>query len=178
MEVSSHALALHRTAGVRFAVAVFTNLTQDHLDFHADMEDYFLAKRTLFVAEAQAGRAGPAERGPRARPAVVNVDDPYGARLAAELRDLPGARLATFSPSGAAEADLRAVGVTFDLSGSRFRCLGPTGEVDVRILLPGHFNVENALAAMAACHAARRADPRRPRMPWRAPAGSRGASSR
>ncbi len=152
MEVSSHALALHRTAGVRFAVAVFTNLTQDHLDFHADMEAYFLAKRTLFVAKPQAGRAGPAERGPRARPAVVNVDDPYGARLAAELRDLPGVRLATFSPSGAAEADLRAVGVAFDLSGSRFRCLGPTGEVDVRILLPGHFNVENALAAMGACH--------------------------
>ena len=74
MEVSSHALALERTAGVHFAVAVFTNLTQDHLDFHADMEEYFGAKRNLFMTSA------------RPPAAVVNLDDPYGARLAAELR--------------------------------------------------------------------------------------------
>src|SRR3954452_15082629 len=73
MEVSSHALALHRADAIHWAVAVFTNLTQDHLDFHADMEDYFLAKRRLF------------EAGPRV--AIVNVDDDYGARLAAELPD-------------------------------------------------------------------------------------------
>ena len=79
MEVSSHALAQKRTDGVRFAVAVFTNLTQDHLDFHSDMEDYFGAKRLLFV---------PADGG-HTRPdvAVVNVDDRYGARIAAELRE-------------------------------------------------------------------------------------------
>src|SRR5688572_28431107 len=71
MEVSSHALALHRADAIHWAVAVFTNLTQDHLDFHADMEEYFLAKRRLF------------EAGPRAM--VINVDDPYGARLAAEF---------------------------------------------------------------------------------------------
>jgi UDP-N-acetylmuramoyl-L-alanyl-D-glutamate--2,6-diaminopimelate ligase len=150
MEVSSHALALKRTAGVRFAVGVFTNLTQDHLDFHADMEDYFLAKRGLF---AVAGKSGPGALVPQAEVAVVNVDDPYGARLADELRDLPEARLLTFSPRGAPRADLRALDVAFDLSGSRFRCLGPTGEVEVRMPLPGHFNVENALAAMGACEA-------------------------
>jgi len=71
MEVSSHALELRRTDGVRFAVRVFTNLTQDHLDFHSDMEHYFLAKRRLFE-----GPGGPA---------IVNVDDDYGRRLAAEL---------------------------------------------------------------------------------------------
>src|SRR3954468_11465194 len=86
MEVSSHALALHRADAIHWAVAVFTNLTQDHLDFHPTMEDYFLAKRRLFDA------------GPEV--AVINVDDPYGARLAGELPDAvtigidsPGARL-------------------------------------------------------------------------------------
>ncbi len=114
MEVSSHALALDRTAGVRFAVAVFTNLTQDHLDFHGDMEEYFEAKRAVLlggarsrgrqrrrrvrsVAEAGSpglprrhggvlrGQAGAVLLGAGA--AVVNVDDAYGARLAAELRE-------------------------------------------------------------------------------------------
>ena len=140
MEVSSHALALGRTAGVRFAVAVFTNLTQDHLDFHRDMEEYFEAKRALFSSAAPGA-------------AVVNVDDPYGARLAAELREDPRARLLTFSPGGSEGADLRALDVAFDSSGSRFRCLGPEGEVVVRTALPGHFNVENSLAALAACEA-------------------------
>jgi UDP-N-acetylmuramoyl-L-alanyl-D-glutamate--2,6-diaminopimelate ligase len=134
MEVSSHALALKRTAGVHFAVAVFTNLTQDHLDFHADMEDYFGAKRLLFSSAPGS--------------AAVNVDDPYGSRLAAELREEAGGRLLTFSPSGAEGADLRAVDVAFDATGSRFRCLGPDTEVAVRTALPGHFNVENALAAL------------------------------
>ena len=72
MEVSSHALELHRADAIHFAAAIFTNLTQDHLDFHGTMEDYFPAKRRLF------------EPG-RARRRVINVDDPYGARLAAEL---------------------------------------------------------------------------------------------
>src|SRR5919109_3356150 len=70
MEVSSHALELRRVEGIRFALAAFTNLTQDHLDFHADMEEYFQAKRRLFIADS-------AER------AVVNLDDPYGERLVA-----------------------------------------------------------------------------------------------
>ena len=130
MEVSSHALALGRADGVRFAVAAFTNLTQDHLDFHTDMEDYFQAKRLLF-SSGQADRA------------LVNIDDPYGARLAAEFDGL------TFSPSGAEAADFRALRVSFDAAGSRFVCVGPDGRrADVATALPGHFNVENALCAI------------------------------
>ena len=141
MEVSSHALALERTAGVRFAVAVFTNLTQDHLDFHADMEEYFLAKRQLFFSSPLPGTA------------VVNVDDPFGTRLVAELREAGEPPVLTFSASGADGADFRAAEVSFDAAGSRFRCLGPGGEARVRMPLPGHFNVENALGAIGACHA-------------------------
>jgi UDP-N-acetylmuramoyl-L-alanyl-D-glutamate--2,6-diaminopimelate ligase len=139
MEVSSHALALERTAGVRFAVAVFTNLTQDHLDFHRDMEDYFEAKRGLFGSSPGA--------------AVVNVDDAYGARLAADLEAAGQVRLATISPSGASGAGYRALDASFDATGSRFRCAGPHGDVWVRTTLPGHFNIENSLAALAACEA-------------------------
>ena len=106
MEVSSHALALHRVDAVHFELALFTNLTQDHLDFHADMEDYFLSKRRLF------------EMGPRF--ALVNVDDPYGRRLAEEFECL------TFSAEGA-EADFSARDVTFDTSGAGFRvAISPT----------------------------------------------------
>jgi len=130
MEVSSHALALHRVDAVRFELALFTNLTQDHLDFHADMEDYFRSKRRLL-----------AELGPEA--AVVNVDDPYGRRLAGEFECL------TFSAEGA-EADFSARDVSFDASGASFTVAGPEGETAVRTLMPGHFNVANALGAFAA----------------------------
>jgi UDP-N-acetylmuramoyl-L-alanyl-D-glutamate--2,6-diaminopimelate ligase len=130
MEVSSHALALNRADRIRFKTAAFTNLTQDHLDFHTDMEDYFQAKRRLFVA------AG-AERH------VVNLDDTYGVRLVAELD------CDTFSAAGAAEADYRATKLAFDARGSRFRCVGPDGEVEVSLPLPGTFNVANALCAIA-----------------------------
>ncbi len=135
MEVSSHALFLHRTDAIHFEVAVFTNLTQDHLDFHDDMEDYFVAKRALFEPDGDPPKA-----------AVVNVDDPYGRRLAADIDCL------TFSASGA-EAQFRAVDVSFDLTGSRFRCITPDGEVLVAMPLPGDFNVQNALAATAAASA-------------------------
>jgi UDP-N-acetylmuramoyl-L-alanyl-D-glutamate--2,6-diaminopimelate ligase len=132
MEVSSHALALNRVASVGFDVAVFTNLTQDHLDFHADMEEYFQAKRFLFTSGQAAS-------------ALVNVDDPFGRRLADEVESR------TFSASGAEGAAYRARGVVFDASGSRFTCEGPGGYIDVRLPLPGHFNVENALAALGTC---------------------------
>jgi UDP-N-acetylmuramoyl-L-alanyl-D-glutamate--2,6-diaminopimelate ligase len=130
MEVSSHALALRRADGIRFAVAAFTNLTQDHLDFHADMDDYFLAKRRLF-------ESGRSERG------VINLDDPYGDRLAAEFEAL------TFSARGDERADYRALGPWFGPSGARFRCLAPEGEAEVALPLPGRFNIENALCAIA-----------------------------
>jgi UDP-N-acetylmuramoyl-L-alanyl-D-glutamate--2,6-diaminopimelate ligase len=128
MEVSSHALALHRSDSIHYEVALFTNLTQDHLDFHADMEDYFRAKRRLF------------EMGPRH--AIVNLDDPYGRRLAEEFDAL------TFSADGR-EADFSARDAEFDSSGARFT----VGGVEVRTRLPGHFNVANALAAFAAAGA-------------------------
>ncbi|HET7590220.1 MAG TPA: UDP-N-acetylmuramoyl-L-alanyl-D-glutamate--2,6-diaminopimelate ligase [Solirubrobacterales bacterium] len=128
MEVSSHALTLHRADAIHFEVAVFTNLTQDHLDFHADMEDYFLAKRKLF------------EMGPKV--AIVNVDDPYGRRLAGEFE------CRTFSAAGA-EADYSARDVEFDASGSSFGL----GKMRLRSALPGHFNVANALGAFAAAEA-------------------------
>ncbi|HSI81930.1 MAG TPA: UDP-N-acetylmuramoyl-L-alanyl-D-glutamate--2,6-diaminopimelate ligase [Solirubrobacterales bacterium] len=130
IEVSSHALALRRTEGIRFAVATFTNLTQDHLDFHVDMEDYFQAKRRLFV-------------GDRAERKVVNLDDPYGERLVAELDCV------TFSAAGDPRADYRASEVSFDASGARFRCAGPGCEELVELPLPGRFNVENALATIS-----------------------------
>jgi UDP-N-acetylmuramoyl-L-alanyl-D-glutamate--2,6-diaminopimelate ligase len=141
MEVSSHALAYGRTAGIKFDVKVFTNLTQDHLDFHSDMEDYFLSKRRLFRTEGDGG----------ASTAVVNVDDEYGRRLAAELGDA-GAELLTFSARGE-DADFRATDVEFDAGGTRFRCHAPGRAVDVATPLPGHFNVENSLAALGATHA-------------------------
>jgi UDP-N-acetylmuramoyl-L-alanyl-D-glutamate--2,6-diaminopimelate ligase len=129
MEVSSHAMTLHRADAIHFEVAIFTNLTQDHLDFHADMEDYFLAKRKLFEAEGTKVR-------------IVNVDDPYGRRLASEFECL------TFSAEGA-EADYSAREVAFDASGASFA----VGELQLRTGLPGHFNVANALGAFAAAEA-------------------------
>ena len=129
MEVSSHALELRRADGIHFACRVFTNLTQDHLDFHPTMEDYFLAKRRLFAPEA--GGA-----------AIVNVDDPYGRRLADEL---DGAiTYAVESP-----ADYRARNVRFDAAGSSFACETPEGSLELSTRLPGLFNVQNALAAVA-----------------------------
>ncbi len=130
MEVSSHALELGRVAGIRFACRVFTNLTQDHLDFHETMDAYFAAKRRLFDDGG---------------PAVVNVDDEYGRRLAAEVD------ATTFAIDR--DADYRALDVDFDLMGSRFRCGTPDGELELTSPLPGLFNVQNVLAAVAAAHA-------------------------
>ena len=131
MEVSSHALVLHRADAIHFDTAVFTNLSQDHLDFHAGMEEYYEAKRLLF------------EAGPRA--AAVNADDSYGRRLAGEVGCL------TFSAQGA-EADFRATGVRTDSSGAAFTAETPDATVEVRTRLPGDFNVSNTLAALAAAH--------------------------
>ena len=147
MEVSSHALALHRADAIHFDVKVFTNLTQDHLDFHADMEEYFAAKRMLFTAEGGAP-ALVVDGGV----SVINVDDSYGRRLADELRANEPEGLVTFSAAGG-DADYSAREVAFDASGSTFACATPAGEVEVRTPLPGDFNVANALAALAAAHA-------------------------
>jgi UDP-N-acetylmuramoyl-L-alanyl-D-glutamate--2,6-diaminopimelate ligase len=147
MEVSSHALVLHRADAIHFAVKVFTNLSQDHLDFHADMEDYFAAKRLLFAGEGGAPLIE-LEGGL----SVLNVDDPYGRRLADELSCGEGGECITYSAAGA-DADLSARDVSFDAGGSRFRCLSPEGELEVATALPGDFNVSNALAALSVAHA-------------------------
>jgi UDP-N-acetylmuramoyl-L-alanyl-D-glutamate--2,6-diaminopimelate ligase len=150
MEVSSHAMALRRADAIEFEVALFTNLTQDHLDFHADMEDYFGAKRKLFEADP--------------RTSIVNVDDPYGRRLAEEFECV------TFSAEGG-EADYVARDVSFDAAGAQFTIALPEqgprrrkhtdmegnrpsgGEIAVRTGMPGHFNVANALGAFVAATA-------------------------
>jgi UDP-N-acetylmuramoyl-L-alanyl-D-glutamate--2,6-diaminopimelate ligase len=134
MEVSSHALALGRVAGTSFEVAVFTNLSQDHLDFHQDMDSYFAAKAQLFTPGY-------------ARSAVINVDDARGRRLANRAA-IP---ITTYSAGGLSEADWRAADVRCGADGSTFQVVGPGGvEADASITLPGPFNVANALAAIVA----------------------------
>ncbi|HWC26896.1 MAG TPA: UDP-N-acetylmuramoyl-L-alanyl-D-glutamate--2,6-diaminopimelate ligase [Solirubrobacteraceae bacterium] len=134
MEVSSHALELHRADAIHWAAAIFTNLTQDHLDFHATMDDYFAAKCRLFVDG-------------RPQVAVVNVDDPYGARLARELEGVVPELVTVGIES--ADADLRATRIESAFTGSKF-C---AGGLELRSPLPGRFNVSNVLGAVAAVRA-------------------------
>ncbi|NLU74566.1 UDP-N-acetylmuramoyl-L-alanyl-D-glutamate--2,6-diaminopimelate ligase [Streptomyces sp. HNM0575] len=138
MEVSSHALVLGRVDGCVFDIAVFNNLSPEHLDFHPDMEDYFRAKRQLFT------RA-------RSRAGVVNFDDEYGQRLITES-EVP---VTTFSAEGHPDADWRAEDVEVGPLGSTFTAVGPKDE-SVRAAAPiaGPFNVANALAALTALVAA------------------------
>jgi UDP-N-acetylmuramoyl-L-alanyl-D-glutamate--2,6-diaminopimelate ligase len=135
MEVSSHALALARTDGLHPAAAIFTNLTQDHLDFHRDMEDYFLAKRRLFATGEGV--------------AIVNIGDPYGLRLA---RELPAAVTFAVEHEGTASErpDYLASEVHCETAGSRFKLQEPEGARELWLALPGRFNVANALGAIVA----------------------------
>jgi UDP-N-acetylmuramoyl-L-alanyl-D-glutamate--2,6-diaminopimelate ligase len=135
MEVSSHALVLGRVDAVPFAVAAFTNLGRDHLDFHGDEESYFAAKASLFVPE-------------RTRHAVVNIDDPRGRVLAGRVTAAGAVELTTVSLSQAADChalacDLRADGRTAVRARLRDRT------VDFTLNLPGEFNVRNAVTALA-----------------------------
>jgi UDP-N-acetylmuramoyl-L-alanyl-D-glutamate--2,6-diaminopimelate ligase len=136
MEVSSHALELHRADAIHFAAAIFTNLTQDHLDFHETMEQYYGAKRMLFTDLAP-------------RHAVVNVDDPYGARLAAELAPVRPA--ITFALGH--DATYRAGAVQTGLDGSHFTVTAPDGVHELASPLTGRFNVSNVLGAFATARA-------------------------
>ena len=131
VEASSHGSALRRLDRVRFDALVFTNLSQDHLDLHGSLEDYFEAKRRLFF-------------GPQPPPAAVNVDDEWGRRLADELEAAGRAPLITFGLGSGAE--VRADGLQLDARGSRFRAAG----IEIETPLRGSFNVENVLAAVAA----------------------------
>jgi UDP-N-acetylmuramoyl-L-alanyl-D-glutamate--2,6-diaminopimelate ligase len=158
MEVSSHALAMGRTRGIAFAGAVFTNLTQDHLDYHATMEDYYLAKRRLFLPDDGSRPPGVS---------VVNVGDPYGRRLAREI----GAKAVTFVVEDAVgrargwaddrdepvlRIDYRASDVRCDAGRCRFVLHLSDVEGgcrrEIQLPMPGRFNVENAVGALAVVH--------------------------
>jgi UDP-N-acetylmuramoyl-L-alanyl-D-glutamate--2,6-diaminopimelate ligase len=130
MEVSSHALALRRVDGMHFSAAVFTNLTRDHLDFHADMEQYFQAKRRLF------------ELLPRDRPAVVNADDPR----VSQLLETAG-RSVTYGINR--PVDVSPAPLSYTLDGLAFTARTPRGPIEVRSSLVGRPNVYNILAAVA-----------------------------
>ncbi len=137
MEVSSHALSLGRVSGTAFAVGAFTNLSQDHLDYHHDMEEYFRAKSLLFDG--------------RAARHVIDIDNPYGARLAADHPDA-----LTVSGAGDPTAAWSVAGVDISPTGvQHVTLLGPAepgaerGQVTLDLALPGAFNVSNAAMAMA-----------------------------
>lgn len=130
LEVSSHALALRRVDGITFAAAIFTNLTRDHLDFHADMEDYFQAKRRLF------------ELLPRDRPAVINADDPR----AASLIETSGPSI-TYGINR--PADVSPSPLSYSLQGLAFDARTPRGTIALRSTLVGRPNVYSILAAVA-----------------------------
>lgn len=135
MEVSSHAIALQRVLGIDFDVSVFTNLTQDHLDYHKDMDTYFNVKSKLFTDGMLGGRHA----------AVINIDDPWGCKLlqAAELQS----EVITygFNP----EAVVQASDAHMDENGARFKVSTPWGTADIHLHLLGCFNISNALAAIA-----------------------------
>jgi UDP-N-acetylmuramoyl-L-alanyl-D-glutamate--2,6-diaminopimelate ligase len=136
MEVSSHALALDRTAGAEFDVAVFTNLTQDHLDFHGTMDEYFRAKLRLFSDLGLEGRKAGEKR------AIVNVDDPRGEAVRAACS------VPVWSYGIQKEADLRAQDVRLTPRGTIFRLNTPKGSTVIESHLVGEHNVYNLLAAI------------------------------
>ncbi|MCW5798902.1 MAG: UDP-N-acetylmuramoyl-L-alanyl-D-glutamate--2,6-diaminopimelate ligase [Nitrospira sp.] len=136
MEVSSHALALDRTAGSEFDVAVFTNLTQDHLDFHLDMERYFQAKRKLFAELGQPGARKTKKR------AIINADDPWGQRI----REACTVPVWTYGLHQ--QADIHAGEVKLSPAGTSFTLRTPAGTCAIQSRLVGEHNVSNLLAAI------------------------------
>jgi len=134
MEVSSHALSLHRTFGMEFTAAAFTNLSQDHLDFHGDIESYFKAKAQLFT-DYSVGNA------------VINLDDSFGRRLV----KLSSAPVVTYSLSG--DADVQAVLLVVDNDGVRMRASTPRGDLEFLSPLLGNFNAYNLICALAIAEA-------------------------
>jgi UDP-N-acetylmuramoyl-L-alanyl-D-glutamate--2,6-diaminopimelate ligase len=134
MEVSSHALAQGRVLGCPFQVAVFTNLTQDHLDFHKDMEDYFQAKALLFNSQYLQGRA------------IINQDDEYGKRL---IESIPSEQVWSYSVNDSS-ADLYMSELVYQANGVSGMLHSPKGEIKFRSPLVGQFNLENLLASVGA----------------------------
>jgi len=139
LEVSSHAIDQQRVRGVRFPVAAFLNLTQDHIDYHHSMEAYYETKRRLFTGET----------GNTPEAAVVNLDDAHGRRLAGELEGKM--RVITFGLSEGAEIGARAINLS--PSGSEFTLTWPGGEAIVSTELAGKYNISNLLASLAICSA-------------------------
>ena len=133
LEISSHSLVMDRVWGCHFAVAIFTNLTRDHLNFHKTFEDYFEAKRLLF---AGTGAGGPDV-------AVINIDDPYAQRLQALAK-----RTLTYGLTEAADLTARKFALSFE--GLEFTAQTPAGKVEVRSSLVGRINVYNILGAIGA----------------------------
>jgi UDP-N-acetylmuramoyl-L-alanyl-D-glutamate--2,6-diaminopimelate ligase len=133
MEVSSHAIDFRRVDGLTFDLAGFTNLTQDHLDLHGTMEGYFASKADLFTSR-------------RTRAAVVTIDDSWGRRMADHSR---ANGVETFTLSLTGDADYRVTGIERDGLGYRFTINGPQGVLEVRLPLPGDFNVANAALAVS-----------------------------
>ena len=131
-EVSSHSLALNRVYGTDFSTAVFTNLTQDHLDFHTDMEDYFKAKSMLFSGMSLQHTS------------VINSDDPYGRRL------LEMSRCSNYSYGLDSSADIRGENVSLTINGIEFDLITPAGHIHIKSNLVGIHNVYNILAAAGA----------------------------
>ena len=139
MEVSSHALAQERVRGIEWDVAVFTNLTQDHLDFHGTMENYFEAKARRFT--------GLVEQNSKTKPtAVINLDDPYGAKLADQL----GKKVSVITYGVGARADFRASNYHAEFAGTSYQLDARGKSYLVRVPLIGRFNVANSMAALAA----------------------------
>ncbi|HEX8679003.1 MAG TPA: UDP-N-acetylmuramoyl-L-alanyl-D-glutamate--2,6-diaminopimelate ligase [Chthoniobacterales bacterium] len=138
MEVSSHALAQERTRGLEWDAAVFTNLTQDHLDFHGTMDRYFESKLKLFTGLAT-------QRVKKKSVAVVNIDDRYGQRIVEQLKDFP---VVTYGMG--VRADFRASNYRAEFSGTSYQLEARGKSYLVRVPLIGRFNVANSLAALAA----------------------------
>ena len=133
LEASSHGLALHRLDGLKFEIAVFTNLSQDHLDFHADFEDYYQAKKSLFSHLKPEGSA------------IINSDDQYGKRLLEEITS----NSIDFNASG--DAAVTATRWDSSLNGVTLLAKTPKGQINITSSLVGKFNIENILAAISAC---------------------------
>lgn len=139
MEVSSHGIDQQRVLGMQFGVAVFTNLTQDHLDYHGSMDAYFAVKSRLFRGETA----------PAPRAVAINLDDPHGRRLAGEVP--AGMKLVTFGESP--DATIRAENVRLSFKGTALTLVWPEGRAEIESPLIGRYNVSNLLAAFAACYA-------------------------
>jgi UDP-N-acetylmuramoyl-L-alanyl-D-glutamate--2,6-diaminopimelate ligase len=139
MEVSSHGIDQQRVNELRFGVAVYTNLTRDHLDYHSSMDEYFEVKARLFSGEI----------GQRPEVAVVNLDDGYGKKLLERLA--PEQRRITFGESE--QADVKAVDIEYGFKFTSLRLVWPEGSVEVTSPLIGQYNLSNLLAAVATAYA-------------------------